>query len=155
MRQRQLHVAAFGVHGGRRTSLLKPPVLPKPEGSAILLPVRKSKTVGEASGERVLRPGFRQRVFEEVRQVPPGKVTTYGHIATRLGHPGVARHVGNALAACGDAELPVPWHRVVNAKGQISTKGAEQRALLQQEGVTFTAAGAVEMTAHVWSPRQR
>ncbi len=76
---------------------------------------------------RVLSPGFHSRVFEIVRRIPKGKVTTYGRIAAMLGHPGVARHVGYALAACGHEEIPVPWQRVVNASGKVSTGGAEQR----------------------------
>ena len=49
--------------------------------------------------ERVVTPGFHERVFEVVRLVPDGFVTTYGDVATHLGSPRVARHVGWALAA--------------------------------------------------------
>ena len=104
------------------------------------------------SSSRVLRPGFQSRVFDVVRRIPRGKVTTYGRIAAILGHPGVARHVGNALAACGREEVPVPWHRVVNAAGKISTQSAEQRELLQAEGVLFGPSGAIALASYLWTP---
>jgi methylated-DNA-protein-cysteine methyltransferase-like protein len=106
--------------------------------------------VGPAS--RVLSPGFHSRVFDIVRRIPRGKVTTYGRIAAMLGHPGVARHVGNALAVCGREELPVPWHRVVNAAGKISTQSAEQRELLLAEGVRFGPSGAIALATCLWTP---
>lgn len=101
---------------------------------------------------RVMSPGFRSRVFDIVRQIPRGKVSTYGRIAALLGHPGVARHVGNALAACGAEELPVPWHRVVNASGKLSTTGPSQQALLAAEGVRFSAGGAIRLADFLWTP---
>lgn len=106
------------------------------------------------SSPRVLSPGFQSRVFDLVRRIPSGKVTTYGRIAAVLGHPGVARHVGNALAVCGREEIPVPWHRVVNASGKISTGGSEQRELLRAEGVSFRSSGAVILDAHLWDPAE-
>lgn len=104
------------------------------------------------SSPRVLSPGFQSRVFDIVRCIPSGMVTTYGRIAAMLGHPGVARHVGNALAVCGREEIPVPWHRVVNASGKVSTGGTEQRELLRAEGVQFRASGAVMLDVHLWDP---
>ena len=104
---------------------------------------------------RVVGPGFHQRVYALVRQVPPGRVTTYGDVATLLGSPRVARHVGFALAAL--REDDVPWHRVINARGRISFKGdlgrAElQRALLQAEGIAFDALDRVDLPALRWRP---
>lgn len=101
--------------------------------------------------ERVMSPGFRERVYAIVRRVPKGRVTTYGRIAVMLGHPGVARHVGNALAFCEQAAEPLPWHRVVNAKGRISTRSTIQRELLEAEGVQFNDAGVDRLKAVVWS----
>ena len=101
------------------------------------------------SGEpRIVGPGFYGRVYEVVRTVPAGFVTTYGDVATVLGSPRVARHVGYALAAQGAPD--VPWHRVINAQGAISFRGDEVRATLQRkrlaaEGVVFNAAGKVEL----------
>jgi methylated-DNA-protein-cysteine methyltransferase related protein len=104
------------------------------------------------TSSRVLSPGFHSRVFSLVRQIPKGKVSTYGRIAAMLGHPGVARHVGNALAACGSEDFPVPWHRVVNASGKISTGGSEQHTLLLREGVRFGASGAIPLAEFLWTP---
>lgn len=101
---------------------------------------------------RVVGPGFNARVYAVVRHVPAGRVTTYGDVATVLGSPRVARHVGFALAALvsGRVEDPVPWHRVINAQGRISFKGDpirsnHQRALLEGEGVTFDDRDRVEL----------
>ena len=89
---------------------------------------------------------YYEQVWTVVRQVPQGKVVTYGQIAQFLPPPdGVdpqeykawsPRWVGDAMAACPE---DVPWQRVINAQGRISIRpGAErQRQLLEQEGITF------------------
>lgn len=85
---------------------------------------------------------WQQSVWQAVRLVPRGRVTTYGDVAAFVGHPLRARQVGGALGALdgGDAACDVPWHRVVNARGFLSIRGAlfgkdAQRALLRSEGV--------------------
>lgn len=98
--------------------------------------------------KRVVTEGFHQRVYEVVRRVPAGRVTTYGDVATILGSPRVARHVGWALAALMDATTDVPWHRVINAQGRISHRGAhfratDQYAILHAEGIEFADNGRV------------
>lgn len=96
---------------------------------------------------RVVSPGFNGRVYAVVRRVPPGFVTTYGDVATMLGSPRVARQVGYALAALPEPE-DVPWQRVVNAQGRISSKGDVVRAELQRmkleaEGVALEPTGRI------------
>ena len=96
---------------------------------------------------RVVQPGFHSRVYAMVRTVPEGWLTTYGDVATALGSPRVARHVGWALAAL--REEDVPWHRVINAQGRISLKdqfgrASTQKHLLQQEGIVFHDNGRVK-----------
>jgi methylated-DNA-protein-cysteine methyltransferase related protein len=91
---------------------------------------------------RVVSRGFNERVYRLVRKIPAGRVATYGQIATLLGSPRVARHVGFAMAACLGAREPVPWHRVINSQGCISHRGDvarahEQRERLEAEGVVF------------------
>ena len=91
---------------------------------------------------RVVTTGFHDRVYARVRTVPAGFVVTYGDVASALGSPRVARHVGWALAALPGTDSDVPWHRVINARGRISFKGdvgraTLQRARLEAEGVTF------------------
>ena len=90
------------------------------------------------------------RVYALVRQIPRGRVASYGAIARAIGIPRGARTVGWALRACGD---DVPWHRVVNAQGNISwrpTGGYHlQRALLRREGVRF-ARGRIDLQKFGW-----
>ncbi len=104
--------------------------------------------------ERVVKPGFRQRVYDAVRTVPAGKVTTYGDVGTVLGSPRVARQVGYALAALPE-DTDLPWHRVINAKGMISFRGdtwrgEEQRMRLEAEGITFGEDGKCNLGAVRW-----
>ena len=119
--------------------------------------------------------GFFERVYRLVRQVPPGKVTSYGAIARMLGHPRAARTVGWALHSLPSSPLPtrgeaplsvptsggderggdVPWHRVINSQGRISTScqehGADlQRVLLEAEGVEFDERGSVDWDRFGW-----
>lgn len=95
---------------------------------------------------------FEEQVYEVVRGVPPGRVTTYGTIARLLGHWRAARRVGWALHRCPDG---VPAHRVVNAEGRLSGgwafgAPAIQRALLEEEGVAFVSEEHCDLAAHVW-----
>jgi methylated-DNA-protein-cysteine methyltransferase-like protein len=104
---------------------------------------------------RVVGPGFHAKVYALVRRVPRGRVVTYGQIAATLGSSRVARQVGYALAAAGQASEPVPWHRVVNAKGEVSrgkhpTDADEQRELLEREGVQFSVEGTVDLEHYRW-----
>ena len=88
------------------------------------------------------------RINEVVRQIPPGKVATYGQIAGIVGHC-TARMVGYAMAALhGDGD--VPWQRVINAQGKISPRADSsstslQRLLLEEEGIRFKANGGIDL----------
>ena len=98
-----------------------------------------------------------QKIYRVVRRVPEGRVATYGQIAALAGIARHARQVGYALFALRDGdELDVPWHRVVNAKGEISARatGHEdlQRLLLESEGVVFDARGRIDLRAFGWQP---
>jgi len=94
---------------------------------------------------------FFRRVYALTRRVPRGRVVTYGQLARALGAPGAARTVGWALHV---APTGVPWHRVVNARGEITlrhTEGAsEQRARLRAEGVRFDRAGRIDLSRYGW-----
>jgi methylated-DNA-protein-cysteine methyltransferase-like protein len=104
----------------------------------------------------VTRPHFFQQVYLLVREIPRGRVASYGQIAALLGHPRAARTVGWALNALVDAEAPeVPWHRVINHAGRITIARAGlnpevQRRLLEDEGVEFDQAGYVDMRRYGW-----
>ncbi len=98
-----------------------------------------------------------ERIYDVVRRIPKGRVATYGQIAVLAGLPGHARQVGYALSALPDGS-DVPWHRVINAHGRVSTRSegffhSLQRNMLEAEGVTFDAAAKISLRKHGWSPR--
>jgi methylated-DNA-protein-cysteine methyltransferase-like protein len=80
------------------------------------------------------------RIYEVVRQIPHGRVASYGQVAAVVGPSVSARQVGDAMAALRDhhPQPPVPWQRVINAQGKVST-GPRQQALLEAEGLIFNA----------------
>ena len=93
-----------------------------------------------------------------MRRIPRGRVASYGQVARLAGLEHYARHVGYALHALPDGS-PVPWHRVVNARGGISLRpwggAAETQALrLAAEGVEFDARGRVPLERFGWQPRR-
>lgn len=98
--------------------------------------------------KQMLTAEFCQTVYDIADQVPRGKVTTYGDIATLLGVPQCSRLVGRALK---QAPAHHPCHRVVNTNGRTVPGWAEQVILLKAEGVTFKPNGCVEMKLHRWN----
>lgn len=101
-------------------------------------------------------PGSKfSRIWTVVALVPRGRVATYGQIAELAGLPRQARQVGYVLAAL-PAGSRLPWHRVINARGEISLAdpagAARQRALLEREGVEFSAADRVDLDRFRWQP---
>lgn len=98
-----------------------------------------------------------QHIYAIISRIPPGCVATYGQIAKLAGIPGHARAVGYALSAL-DSRSPVPWHRVVNAAGEISRRSRGdsmenlQRIRLENEGVCFDAKGCVRLSEARWQP---
>jgi len=104
---------------------------------------------------------FHARVYEAVRQIPPGKATSYGHIAKLIGMPRHSRHVGQALKFL-DPDSDVPWYRVVSSTGAISSRGPgtsgaqRQRDALEAEGIAVdeTAGGEMKVrwATHGWFP---
>ena len=96
-----------------------------------------------------------ERIYAMVRQVPPGRVTTYGQIATLVGGC-TARMVGYAMAALKRGTAPdVPWQRVINAQGKVSVHGdgignAMQRVILEEEGIVFDAKDKIDFEKYGW-----
>jgi methylated-DNA-protein-cysteine methyltransferase related protein len=90
-----------------------------------------------------------ERIYMVVRQVPAGRVTSYGQVAKIVGTVS-ARQVGYALAAV-RPEMQVPWQRVVNSQGKISLPGSGQQRLLEAEGVVFDAQGKIDLKRFGWS----
>ena len=97
---------------------------------------------------------FGKDVLNIVSQIPRGKVTTYGHIAAWAGWPSHSRMVGRTLRYSPKAEK-LPCHRVVNNAGRTAPGWSRQRALLEEEGVTFKPNGHVDMSKHLWEPKIR
>lgn len=101
-------------------------------------------------------PAFNAQVYELVRGVPEGRVTTYGALAVAMGNPRKAREVGWALKGMPES-VDAPAHRVVNREGRLSGGWAfggpeVQRRLLEDEGVAFLEDGRVDMSRHFWDP---
>jgi methylated-DNA-protein-cysteine methyltransferase related protein len=106
-------------------------------------------------GSQIETP-FRERVYELVRQIPEGCVTTYGSIARALGAPRSARMVGWAMASSPDDVSEVA-HRVVNRYGELSGGWSwghpdVMRSLLEEEGVPFTGQYTVDLQRCFWMP---
>lgn len=83
----------------------------------------------------------RDRIYAVVNRIPKGRVATYGQVARLAGLGGHARQVGYALHALPSGSR-VPWHRVINARGQISLRSEQhaeylQKTLLEREGIQF------------------
>jgi methylated-DNA-protein-cysteine methyltransferase-like protein len=104
-----------------------------------------------------------QRIYAAVRRIPRGRVATYGDIATQAGLDGHARQVGYALHNLPEAS-DIPWHRVINARGEISPRTTSdshelQRMLLEKEGVQLDLRGRVALKLYRWKrpppPRMR
>lgn len=99
----------------------------------------------------------RQLIYAVVAQVPQGRVATYGQIAELAGMPRRARLVGHALRSLA-AGNRLPWHRIVNARGQISPRGEDdtaalaQRKRLEREGIRFDANGRLSLALYRWQP---
>jgi len=99
-----------------------------------------------------------EQVWKFVRQVPAGKVVTYGQIAQSLPEPkaldfdaqevSAARLVGSAMSA---SPADVPWHRVINSQGKVSGRAEanKQVQLLEAEGLSFLQ-GRIDLNEHQW-----
>lgn len=105
------------------------------------------------------KESFFRKVYEVVRQVPYGRVTSYGAVARYLGSGGAARMVGWAMNASHSSNEPVPAHRVVNRNGMLTGKhhfgspGLMQQ-LLESEGVKVEDDQVVEFEKLHWDPTQ-
>ncbi len=94
-------------------------------------------------------------IYQTIRQIPPGKIASYGQISRIVGHCS-AQMIGFALAALRDnsTEPEVPWQRVVNSQGRVALPGEYgknmQRQLLEDEGVEFTEDGVIDFNRFGW-----
>ena len=96
-----------------------------------------------------------ERIYAVVRRIPRRRVATYGQVAALAGLPRHARQVGYALHALPEG-TDVPWHRVVNAKGEVSfslsRNGGDilQRRLLEKEGIKFDETNRLDLERYRW-----
>jgi methylated-DNA-protein-cysteine methyltransferase-like protein len=102
------------------------------------------------------KDNFYERVYHWTRQVPPGRVTTYGAIAALAGNVLAPRAVGYALRVL-PPDSDVPWQRIVNKAGKISARGCEpnhaifiQRTRLEAEGIAFNGADCIDFVRFGW-----
>jgi methylated-DNA-protein-cysteine methyltransferase-like protein len=117
---------------------------------------RKARGAARArSGPGLLEQRRWERIYDVVRRIPKGRVATYGQVASLAGLPRHARQVGYALHVL-PANTDVPWHRVINARGEVSarsTPGSDelQLALLRRERV-LGRDGRVDLARFQWEP---
>ena len=98
---------------------------------------------------------YRERVYEIVRQIPAGRVMTYGQIAEVLGEGYTPRTVGYVMHGADTGN--VPWQRVINAQGACSTGRMTmpvnlQQDMLESEGVVFNEKGKCDLKTYLWFP---
>lgn len=97
---------------------------------------------------------FKERVIQIVQKIPQGSVTTYGTVAILAGVPRGGRLVGGVLHFNAD-KLNLPWQRIINRHGFISTKCPDhmkvlQKALLEQEGIEVSKDFMVDLKKYGW-----
>lgn len=125
----------------------------RPPGRRVAAP---GKEIASSPPPRRLPRGpFHDAVYRVVARIPKGKVASYGQVARLAGFPGRARQVGWAMSALPDGS-GVPWHRVINAKGEISPRSGGghdelQRQRLEREGVRFSPRGVVDLERFGWA----
>ena len=123
------------------------------------------KKVKRTGRQNAVRQERYRKVFEKiyrlVLRIPRGRVMTYGQIARLMEDRYSPRLVGWAMHATPKDGREIPWHRVINSKGGISTgrviihQPELQRLLLEAEGVTFNEKGYCDLRAFQWTPVSR
>ncbi len=98
---------------------------------------------------------FAEKVIQEVRRIPSGRVATYKQIAELAGKPHASRGVSWILNSCSKSHK-LPWHRVLSSQGRLSFAQRSlsfrlQKSLLQREGVEMTAEGKLDLKQYQWS----
>ena len=93
---------------------------------------------------------FYKDVYSVVKEIPRGKVISYGEIARLIGWPQHARMVGKVLSQV-SPELNLPCHRVVDSKGRTVLGWEAHRQLLEEEGIIFNANGCVNMKKYAFT----
>lgn len=94
---------------------------------------------------------FTKRVIQIIQTIPAGRVMTYGQVAAAAGNPRSARQVVRILHTMSQKHA-LPWHRIINAKGEISFTENHQRDHLEAEGIEFGLTGKIDLTHYRWFP---
>lgn len=98
---------------------------------------------------------FTEYVIEIIKNIPPGKVMSYGQIASLAGNPRSARQVSRILHSM-SKKYDLPWHRVINSKGQIVIKDQEgnltQKILLESEDIIVSESGIIDLKKYQYKP---
>lgn len=98
---------------------------------------------------------FTERAVHIIAKIPSGYVMTYGQVAKLAGSPRAARQVVRILHSMSD-KYNLPWHRVINSKGEIGFQDDElfktQKMLLVAEGILFTSKKGISLKEHGWDP---
>ena len=98
---------------------------------------------------KILNENLIYEILSVVEEIPAGCVATYGQIAALVGREKNARLVGKVMSMA-DYYGRYPCHRVVNAQGRLVPGWADQRRLLEKEGVGFRENGCVDLKKHLW-----
>ncbi len=102
---------------------------------------------------QIVITAFSRNILQIIKAIPEGKVLTYGIIAALAGNPRAARQVSRVLHSM-SAKHNLPWHRVINSKGQISLKPSNgyelQKRLLETEGVVFFSNDTIDLEKFLW-----
>ncbi len=97
---------------------------------------------------------FTSQVKQVIKQIPRGKIATYGQIAKLAGNSRAARQVAWILHSSSRKDV-LPWHRVINSKGKISlppNRGGElQKNLLEKEGIIFNRDNSINLKKYLWN----
>lgn len=124
-------------------------------------PQPKAKTTGPSSSRSERFDKVFEKIYRLVLRIPRGRVMTYGQIARLLEERYSPRLVGWAMHATPSDGRNIPWHRVINSRGGVSTgrvilaEPDRQRLMLEAEDVRFDERGHCDLSVYQWSPRQR
>ncbi|MEJ2249958.1 MAG: MGMT family protein [Candidatus Lokiarchaeota archaeon] len=103
---------------------------------------------------RIIPNQFTLDTLKLIKNIPKGKVLTYGRIAKLAGNPRAARQISWILHSS-TRKYKLPWHRVINSKGQISLKQLDdknyQKALLEKEGIYFQKKFELDLDTYMWN----
>jgi methylated-DNA-protein-cysteine methyltransferase related protein len=136
--------------------LAQPEAYAKPRKIASATPAKIGTDICARKFPNGVRMSLWDPVYKFVKQIPRGRVLSYGAVAKALRLKGGARSAGRAMSATPQGK-GIPWHRVLNAAGKIVIRepyASLQRKLLESEGIEVVE-NRVKMKAYLWTPPRR